>query len=103
MGCLHSKIVNDSANIDVLDYAPKDTNYKYLRLRGQIIIQIDKKFKVTVVVLDFDECVTKFVRLWPYNPVQKNQFLDLGRTPLSSPTMSSDSGHGSGYNIYFFS
>ena len=30
--------------IDVLDYTPKDANYEYLRLRGQIIVQIDKKF-----------------------------------------------------------
>ena len=44
MGCLCSRIVNDSMNIDVLDYTPKDANYEYLRLRGQIIVQIDKKF-----------------------------------------------------------
>ena len=63
MGCLCSRIVNDSRNIDVLKCTPKDANYEYLRLNGQIIVQIDEKFKVPVVILDFDECVTKFVRL----------------------------------------
>ena len=103
MGCLCSRIVNDPTNIDVLDYTPKDADYEYLRPRGQIIVQIDEKFKVPVIILDFDECVTKFFCLWPHNPVQKNQFLDLERTPLSSPTMSSgtNSGYGSGYNTVF--
>ena len=98
-----SRIVNDSTNIDVLDYTPKDANYEYLRPRGQIIVQIDEKFKVPVVILDFDECVTKFVRLWTHNPVQKNQLLDVERTPLSSPTMSSgtSSGYKSGYDTVF--
>ena len=98
-----SRIVNDSTNIDVLDYTPKDANYEYLRPRGQIIVQIDEKFKVPVVILDFDECVTKFVRLWTHNPVQRNQLLDVERTPLSSPTMSSgtSSGYKSGYDTVF--
>ena len=103
MGCLYSRIVNDSINIDVLDYTPKDTNYDYLRPRGKIIAQIDEKFKVPVLILDFDECATKYVRLWPHDPVQRNHFLDLERTPLSSPTMSSgtNSGYGSGYDAVF--
>ena len=103
MGCLCSRIVNDSTNIDVLDYTPKDANYEYLRPRGQIIVQIDEKFKVPVVILDFDECVTKFVRLWTHNPVQRIQLLDVERTPLSSPTMSSgtSSGYKSGYDTVF--
>lgn len=46
---------------------------------GGIIVHIDEKHKVSVITLDFDECVTKFVRLWPYNSVQKNKFLDLER------------------------
>ena len=103
MGCLCSRIVNDSRNIDVLKCTPKDANYEYLRLNGQIIVQIDEKFEVPVVILDFDECVTKFVRLWPHNPVQRNQFLDLERTPLSSPAVSlrTSSGYGSGYDTIF--
>ena len=89
MECLCSRVLNDSKNIDVLDYNPKDASYKCVRPRGQIIVQIDERFKVPVVILDFDECVTKFFRLWPHDSVQKTQFLDLERTPLSSPNMSS--------------
>ena len=74
MGCLLSKIVNNSLNIDVLDDTPKDESFEYLRPRGQIIVQTDEKYKVSVVTLDFDECVTKFVCLWPNNFVQKNHF-----------------------------
>ena len=43
MGCLCSRIVNDSKNIDVLDYTPKYANYEYVTPRGQIIVQIDEK------------------------------------------------------------
>ena len=103
MGCLCSRIVNDSKNIDVLDYTPKDGDYEYLRPRGQIFVQIDGNFTVPVVISDFDKCVTKFIRLWPHDSVQKTQFLDLERTPLSTPNMSSgtNSGYGSGYDIVF--
>lgn len=56
-----------------------------------------------LVILDFDEFVKKFVRLCPHDPVQKTHFLDLERTPLSSPNMSSgrNSGYGSEYDTVF--
>ena len=101
MGSLCTKFVNNSANIDVLDYTPKDDSYEYLRPRGQIIVQIDEKYKVPVVILDFNECVTKFIRLWPYGSVQRNEFLDLEKTPLSSPNMPSSSGYSSSYDTVF--
>ena len=50
MGCLYSRFVNDLTNIDVLDYTPKYANYNYLKPRGQNIVQIDKKFKVPVLI-----------------------------------------------------
>lgn len=91
--------------IGVLDYTPQDENYEYLGPRegGGIIVHIDEKHKVSVITLDFDECVTKFVRLWPYNSVQKNKFLDLERAPLSSPNMSTatNCGYSSDCNIIF--
>ena len=89
--------------IDVFDYTPKDSGFECLRPRRQIIIQIDKKFKVSVLILDFDNCPIKFVCLQPHNSVQKDQFLGLDRTPLSSPEVlySNDSGYGSDYNIVF--
>ena len=57
-------------------------------------MQINKKFKALLVILDFDECATKYVRLWSYSCLQENQFLNLDRTPLSTPSISdSEFGH----------
>ena len=85
MDNLRTKTVNSSSDIDVLDYTPKDDNYEYLRLRDEAIVQIDEKYKIPALILDFDECVPKHVRLWPQSPAQRNQFLYLQRTLLSSP------------------
>ena len=82
MGNLCTKIVN-SSDIDVLDCTTKDDSYEYLMPRGQIIVQIDEKYNIPLLILDFDGCVPKYVRLWPQSPVQRNQFLHLERTPLS--------------------
>ena len=98
LGNLCSNIVNISG-IDVLDYTPKDDSYEYLWPRGQIIVQIDEKYKVRVLDLDFDGYVPKYVRLWPQSPLQQNQFLYLERTLLSSPEGSVVSENfDSGYN-----
>ena len=77
MGCLCSRILTDSKNIDISDFTPKHASFEYLSPRGQIIVQIDEKYKLSVLILDFDECVRKSVRLWPQNSVQRNQFIDL--------------------------
>ena len=49
MGCLCSKIIDkpiiDKSTIDILDFT-KGSGYEYLMPRGQIIVQIDEKFKV---------------------------------------------------------
>ena len=82
---LCTKTVNSSSDIDVLDCTPKDDSYEYLRLRDQTIVQIDEKYKIPVLILDFDGCVRKHVCLWPQSPAQRNQFLYLQRTLLSSP------------------
>ena len=98
---LCSNIVN-SSDIDVLDYTIKDNSYKYWGQGGQIIVQIDDKFKVRVLILDSDGCVPKYVRLWPQSPVQQNQVLYLERTLLSSPEGSVVSGNfDSAYNTVF--
>ena len=83
MGNLCTKIVN-SSDIDVLDYTPKDDSFHYLRPRGQIIVQIDEKYKIPVLILDCDGYIPKYVRLWPQYPFHRNPFF-LERTPLSSP------------------
>ena len=102
MGCLCSRILTDSKNIDMSDFTPKHASFEYLSPRGQIIVQIDEKYKLSVLILDFDECVRKSVRLWPQNSVQRNQFIDLERTLLNSPSLSSsNSGYSSGYDTVF--
>ena len=73
MGCLFSKSI-DKSTIDVLDYAPKGSEFEYLRPRGQIIVQIDEKFKLADVILHFDEYSRKYVRLWPYDCSHRKHF-----------------------------
>ena len=100
MGCLFGKIMDKSAT-DVLDYTPQGSQYDYLRPRGRIIVQIDEKFKVPVLILDFEECTTKFFRLWPYNFLQRNHFLNLERTPLPTPSPSELLECGSDFDTVF--
>lgn len=73
IGCLFSKSI-DKLTIDVLDYTPKGSEFEYLRPRGQIIVQIDEKFKLADVILHFDEYSPKYVRLWPYDCSHRKHF-----------------------------
>lgn len=100
MGCIFSKIVNDVLNIEVLDYTPPGAKYDYLRPRGTTIVEIDEKWKVPIFRFYFDGWSENVIRLWPQNNTQQEQFLELQRTPLPSPTPSSD-GYGSGYDNVF--
>ena len=54
MSCILSSIVKNVSNIEVLDYTPPEPEYEYLRPRGTIIVEIDKKMKVLFIHLDFD-------------------------------------------------
>ena len=94
MGCIFSKIMKDSSNIEVLDY-------DYLRLRGTIIIEMDNKWNVLVILFDFNGWTQNVVRLWPENNTQRENFLLLERTPLSSPNVSSTSIDSSAYDTAF--
>ena len=103
MGCIYSRIVKDATNIEVLDYAPQKAEYDYLRPRGTIIAEIDEKFKVPVIRLDFDGWILNFVRLWPESSVQGNEFMILERTPLPPSTTSCTSSvYSSGYDTVFW-
>ena len=84
MGCIFSKIRKDVSNIDVFDYAPLE--YDYLRPRGTIIIDMDVEWNIPVILIDFDGWSQNAVRLWPQNSTQRENFLILERTPLSSPS-----------------
>lgn len=48
-----------------LDYTPEDSDFEYLRPSGRIIVHIDEKFKVSVLPLDFDNCIPSQIRLSP--------------------------------------
>lgn len=102
MGCLCSKIIDkptiDKSTIDILDFT-KGSGYEYLMPRGQIIVQIDEKFKVPVLILDFGKCTPKYVRLWPDESLQKIEFLNFDRAP--SPTPFENSERDSGYDTVF--
>ena len=64
MGCIFSKIRKDVSNIEVLDYTPPGAEYDYLRPRGTIIIDMDDKWNIPVVLIDFDGWSQNAVRLW---------------------------------------
>ena len=65
MGCIFSKIIDDVSNIEVLDFIPQGPEYDYLRPTETITVEIDKKWKVSVIHFDFDGLTLTFIRLWP--------------------------------------
>lgn len=100
MGCIYSRIVNDSSNIEILDFTPKDSEYDYVRPVGTITVTFDEKFKVPVIHLDFDGWISNSVCLLWENSVQRDKFLILEITPLNSPT-TSNSAYSSGFDTVF--
>ena len=85
MGCIFSKIIKDSSNIEVLDFTPPGTEYDYLRPRGTIYIEITNAICQLFVSMS----------MVGYNN-QREQFLLLDRTPIPSPSIrntSLDSGY----------
>lgn len=95
-------MINEVLNIEVLDYTPPGTEYDYLRPRGTIMVERDKKWKVPIIRFDFDGFSENTIHLWPQNNPQKENFLILQKTPLPSPNPSSD-GYESGYDTVFWS
>lgn len=100
MGCIYSRIVNDSSNIEILDFTPQDSEYDYARPVGTITVTFDEKFKVPVIHLDFDGWISNSVCLLWENSVQRDKFLILEITPLNSPT-TSNSAYSSGFDTVF--
>ena len=65
MGCIFSKIRKDVSNIEVLDYTTPGAEYDYLRPIGTIITDMDDKWNIPVVLIDFDGWSQNTVHLWP--------------------------------------
>ena len=61
MGCIFSKIIDDVSNIEVLDLTSQGTEYDYVRPTGIITVEIDKKWKVSVIHFDFDGLTPTFI------------------------------------------
>lgn len=87
LSCLHSYFTQCS--------------YDYLRPRWTINIDVDDKWNIPVILIDFDCWGQNAVRLWPQNNTQRENVLILERTPLSTPSVSSISIDSSGYNTVF--
>ena len=51
MGCIFSRIINDVSNIEILDHTPQGPEHDYLRPTGTITVEIDEKWKVSVIHL----------------------------------------------------
>ena len=94
MGCIFSKIINDVSNIEILDYTPQGPEYDYLRPTGIITVEMDEKWKVPVIHFGLDGWSPTFIRLWPENNPQRENFLILLGTPLPTPSSSSSSEYG---------
>ena len=91
MRCIFSRIINDVSNIEILDHTPQGPEHDYLRPTGTITVEIDEKWKVSVIHFDLDGCIRTFIRLWPENNPQRENILILPRTPLPTPPPSSSS------------
>ena len=84
-----------------ISHSAPGSEYDYLRPRWTINIDMDGKWNIPVILIDFDCWCQNAVRLWPQNNTQRENVLILERTPLSTPSVSSISIDSSGYNTVF--
>ena len=100
MGCLFSKCSSGSVEpkIKIIDCTPPGAAFDYLRPNGTISFSVDEKYNVLVVNISFEGWYENSVPLWAYHTEQREQFLQLERSPLQTPSISSDD---SGYDTVF--
>ena len=98
MGCFFSKFTR-SDEPKIGDLTPPGADFDYLRPNGTISFSVDRKYNIPVVSIKFEGRYENSVRLWPYHTEQREYFLQLQRTPLQIPSISSDD---SGYNTVFW-
>ena len=98
MGCLCSKFDYDQPNIKIIEYNPPGEQFDYLRQNGTIKFSIDKKYNIPIAEIKFNGWYENSVRLWLHHYKQREYFLLLERTPLQTPSLSSDD---SGYNTVY--
>ena len=76
-----------------MDQTPHGDDFNYLKPERTCI---DRKYQVPLIDIRFDGWYENSGGLWPKHTEQREKFLFLERTPLSSPniSLSSDSGIG---------
>lgn len=89
------------SNIEVLDFTPSGQEYDYFRPKWTITIEMDQRYNVPVLNIDFDGWYHNAVHLWPENNAQHESFLVLEINPLSSGNVSSLDTADSGYDTVF--
>ena len=92
MSCFFSKCIRSSEEpiIEFIDCAPPAAAFNCLKPKA--------KYNVSVVGISFEKSYEKRVRLSPYYTEQREHFLQLQRTPLQTPSISSDN---SSYDTVF--
>ena len=99
MGCFFSKCTrSDGPKIKIVDLTPPGAEFDYLRPNGTISFSVNRKYNIPVVEINFEGWYENRVRFWPYHTEQRENFLQLQRTPLQTPSISSDD---SGYDTVF--
>ena len=95
MGCFFS---SNEPKIEIVDLTPPGAEFDYLRQNGTISFSVDRKYNIPVVEINFEGWYENNVRLWPYHTKQRENFLQLQRIRLQTPSISSDD---SGYDTVF--
>ena len=100
MGGLFSKCISSSEEpkIKIIDCTSPGAPFNYLRLKGTISFNVDRKYKIPVVDISFEGWYENSLRLWPCHTEQREHFLQLQTTPLQTPSVSSED---SGYDTVF--
>ena len=91
MGCCFS---SNEPSIKIFDQIPAGKLFNYLRPEGTIIFSIDRKYNVPLIDIQFDGWYENSACLWTKHNRQRENFLVLERTPLSTPSISSLSDSG---------
>ena len=89
---------SNEPKIEIVDLTPPGAEFDYLRQNGTISFSVDRKYNIPVVEINFEGWYENNVRLWPYHTKQRENFLQLQRIRLQTPSISSDD---SGYDTVF--
>ena len=100
MGCLFSECISSSEELKIksIDCTPPGAAFNNLKPKGTISFSVDRKYKIPVVDTSFEGWYENSVHLWPCHTEQTEHFLQLQRTPLQTPGVSSED---SGYDTVF--